>query len=337
MRKERTDIKLSLVIPVFNRPEEVGELLQSLVRQTNSDFEVIVVEDGSDRPCDKVVATYAEHLRVRYFNKPNSGPGLSRNFGLERMEGNFGVVLDSDCVIPEGYIAAVIEGLRRTGTDAFGGPDRADDGFTPVQKAINYAMTSVLTTGGIRGGQKALDRFYPRSFNMGFSREVFQATGGFGGMRFGEDIDLSIRILKVGFRTALFTDAWVYHKRRTKWRQFFRQVFNSGIARINLNYRHPGTLKLVHLLPSAFTIGIVLTLVLALAGYPIILALPALWSAMVGVHAGCLSRSFLVGVLAIWASVIQLTGYGSGLLWTWWNRSVRGRGELTAFESTFYK
>jgi len=181
-----------------------------------------------------------------------------------------------------------------------------------------------------------MDRFYPRSFNMGISKEVFEATGGFSGMRFGEDIDLSIRIRKAGFRTALFGDAWVYHKRRTKWRQFFRQVFNSGMARINLHHRHPGTLRLVHLLPACFTLGMLACMALSVAGCPLMIAFPLFWAASVWVHAGIATKSIKIGLLAVWASIIQLTGYGSGFLWAWWNRSVLGKSELNAFERTFY-
>ena len=258
--------KYSVVIPVYNRPDEVDELLQSLCGQTYQNFEVVVVEDGSAIPCKQVVKKYTEMLDVHYFEKPNSGPGQTRNYAAERSRGEYLLILDSDCILPETYLAAVEAELLREPADAFGGPDRAHDSFSDVQKAINYAMTSFFTTGGIRGGKKKMDKFYPRSFNMGVRAEVYKALGGFSAMRFGEDIDFSIRIFKGGYTCRLFPDAWVYHKRRTDLKKFFKQVHNSGIARINLYKKYPDSLKLVHLLPAVFTLGVSLLLLLTLLG-----------------------------------------------------------------------
>ena len=227
-------MRYSVIIPVYNRPDEVDELLQSLTRQSFKDFEVIVVEDGSSIPCKPVIEKHQELLDVHYYDKPNSGPGQTRNYGAERSKGEYLIILDSDCILPEGYFHAVEKELQHEAADAFGGPDRAHESFTDIQKAINYSMTSFFTTGGIRGGKKKMDKFYPRSFNMGVRREVYQALGGFSRMRFGEDIDFSIRIFKGGHTCRLFPGAWVYHKRRTDFRKFFKQVHNSGIARINL-------------------------------------------------------------------------------------------------------
>lgn len=238
-------MKYSLIIPVYNRPDEVDELLESLTHQSLNDFEVLVVEDGSAVPCKEVVERYADRLDVKYFVKPNSGPGMSRNFGAERAQGEYFIVLDSDCVIPPDYLKAVETELQREPADAFGGPDRAHESFTPVQKSINYSMTSFFTTGGIRGGKKKMDKFYPRSFNMGIRSDVYKALGGFSKMRFGEDIDFSIRIFKGGYRCRLFPEAWVWHKRRTDFTKFFRQVHNSGIARIHLFKKYPDSLKIV--------------------------------------------------------------------------------------------
>jgi len=255
--------KYSVVIPVYNRPDEVDELLQSLCGQTYQNFEVVVVEDGSAIPCKQVVKKYTEMLDVHYFEKPNSGPGQTRNYAAERSRGEYLLILDSDCILPETYLAAVEAELLREPADAFGGPDRAHDSFSDVQKAINYAMTSFFTTGGIRGGKKKMDKFYPRSFNMGVRAEVYKALGGFSAMRFGEDIDFSIRIFKGGYRCRLFPEAWVWHKRRTDLKKFFKQVHNSGIARIDLYKKYPESLKLVHLLPAVFTVGVVLVLLAA--------------------------------------------------------------------------
>lgn len=329
-------MRYSVIVPVYNRPSEVEELLGSLCRQTSRDFEVLIVEDGSSVPCEQVVADYAERLPVRYLTKPNSGPGQTRNFGAEHARGEWLIILDSDVLLPEGYFAAIDAELAREDCDAFGGPDRAHESFTPVQKAINYAMTSFFTTGGIRGGKKKLDKFYPRSFNMGIRRDVFAALGGFSKMRFGEDIDLSIRIFKGGYRCRLFPEAWVWHKRRTDLRKFFKQVHNSGIARINLYKKYPESLKLVHLLPAAFTLGCAVLLVGSIfCGWALLPIL--LFALLVLVDASLKNKSLRIGILSVAASFVQLTGYGSGFLRAWWARCVRGKGEMEAFQKNFYK
>ena len=259
-------MKYSIVVPVFNRPDEVDELLDSLTRQSLKNFEVVIVEDGSKKPCKDVCDKYADILDLHYYFKDNSGPGQSRNYGVERAQGDYVLILDSDVVLPEGYLQAIEDELQGDPAEAFGGPDAAHPSFTPVQKAISYSMTSFFTTGGIRGGKAKLDKFYPRSFNMGIRRDVYQQLGGFSKMRFGEDIDFSYRIVEAGFRPRLFPEAWVWHKRRTDFRKFFRQVYNSGIARINLEKRHPGTMKLVHLLPTVFTVGVIGLILLSAVG-----------------------------------------------------------------------
>lgn len=361
-------MKYSIIVPVFNRPDEVDELLESLTRQTCRDFEVVIVEDGSEVRCEDVVQRYANRLPVRYFEKPNSGPGQSRNYGAERSQGEYLIVLDSDVVLPEGYLAAVDEELTANPCEAFGGPDRAHESFTPVQKAINYSMTSFFTTGGIRGGKKKLDKFYPRSFNMGIKKTLYEALHGFSNMRFGEDIDFSIRIFKSGARCRLFPEAWVWHKRRTDFRKFFRQVHNSGIARINLYKKYPESLKLVHLLPALFTVGVATLLAIFLTGlifaglglasahgasgcnmglvvtyFGLALMLLALlplvlYATIILVDSALQNRSLRVGLLSIPASFIQLLGYGTGFLRAWWLRCICGRNEeLQAFKKTFYK
>ena len=328
--------KYSVVIPVYNRPDEVDELLQSLCGQTYRDFEVVVVEDGSAIPCKQVVDKYAETLDVHYFEKPNSGPGQTRNYAAERSRGEYLLILDSDCILPETYLAAVEAELHREPADAFGGPDRAHDSFSDVQKAINYAMTSFFTTGGIRGGKKKMDKFYPRSFNMGVCAEVYKALGGFSAMRFGEDIDFSIRIFKGGYRCRLFPEAWVWHKRRTDLKKFFKQVHNSGIARIDLYKKYPESLKVVHLLPAVFTVGVVLVLLAALI-CPWSLLLLALFAIIIFMDASICNKSVKIGGLSVIAAFIQLTGYGSGFLRAWWRRCVCGGKSFSAFEKTFYK
>lgn len=326
----------SFIIPVYNRPDEVKELLESLTHLRNKDFEVILVEDGSQIPCEDVARAYENRLDIHYYNKPNSGPGQSRNYGAERATGEYLIVLDSDCIVPEGYLDAIKAELDREPSDAFGGPDRAHESFTDIQKAINYAMTSFFTTGGIRGGKKKLDKFYPRSFNMGIRKEVYRNLGGFSKMRFGEDIDFSIRIFKGGYRCRLFPEAWVWHKRRTDLRKFFKQVHNSGIARINLYKKYPESLKLVHLLPAIFTVGVVLLLL----GTPLLPCLPSLlllFALIIFADSTIQNKSAKIGLLSVAASFVQLTGYGSGFLRAWWQRCVRGKDEFEAFHNSFYK
>jgi glycosyltransferase involved in cell wall biosynthesis len=329
-------MKYSIIVPVFNRPDEVDELLESLTAQTFRDFEVVIVEDGSTRCCRDVVERYADRLDVRYFFKENSGPGQSRNYGAERSSGEYLIILDSDVILPPDYLRAVEEELQRKPADAFGGPDRAHSSFTDMQKAINYSMTSFFTTGGIRGGKKKMDKFYPRSFNMGIRAEVYRHLNGFSKMRFGEDIDFSIRIFDAGYACRLFPDAWVYHKRRTDLKKFFKQVHNSGIARINLYKKYPSSLKLVHMLPAAFTLGVLFFLIGALfCGYSLLPLL--LYALLVMTDAAIRNRSLKIGVYAIAASYVQLTGYGTGFLIAFWQRCVMGRGEFEAFSRNFYK
>lgn len=353
-------MRYSLIVPVFNRPDEVAELLESLTRQTVKDFEVVIVEDGSTNKCKDVCDKFAGILDLHYYDKPNSGPGQSRNYGAERAKGEWLIVLDSDVVLPDGYMKAIETGIKRRegrfsgdrgnqetthGLAAFGGPDAAHDSFTPTQKAISYSMTSFFTTGGIRGGKAKLDKFYPRSFNMGIRADVYHKLGGFSKMRFGEDIDFSYRIVEDGYRPQLFPEAWVWHKRRTDFRKFFRQVYNSGIARINLEKRHPGTMKLVHLLPTIFTVGVIGLLLSALAGLVVgtyRLALAALspiilYSLIIFLDATMKNKSVKVGILAIPAAFVQLMGYGLGFIESWWKRCVLKQDEFTAFEKNFYK
>lgn len=327
----------SLIIPVFNRPNEIDELLGSLTQQTQKNFEVIVVEDGSSIPCEDIVRKYDADMQISYFFKPNSGPGQTRNYGAERSNGDYLIVLDSDCIIPPGYIAAVEKELMDSPCDAFGGPDKAHDSFSDVQKAINYAMTSFFTTGGIRGGKKKLDKFYPRSFNMGVKTQVYKALKGFSPMRFGEDIDFSIRLFENGYQVRLFPDAWVYHKRRVDFKKFFKQVYNFGIARINLEKRHPGTMKIVHLLPAVFTLGVAFLILLACFITPWALLPLGLYALLIFMDATLREHSIKIGLIAIFASYIQLLGYGCGFLTAFFKRIILKQDEFQAYQKTFYK
>ena len=318
--------RFSIIIPVFNRPDEVEELLDSLTKLPYRDYELIIVEDGSSVPCDQVVAAYEKRLPVTYYAKPNSGPGQSRNYGAERAKGEYLLIWDSDILVPKGYFEAIETFLNAHPVDAFGGPDRAHESFSDVQKAINYSMTSFFTTGGIRGGKKKLDKFFPRSFNMGIRRAVYEQLGGFRAMRFGEDVDFSYRIVEAGYTTALIPDAYVYHKRRTDFRKFFRQVHNSGIARINLSILHPGTLKLVHTLPALFTLAVI----------PFFPLMP-IYALAVFVDASVQNKSVTIGALAVVAAFTQLIGYGSGFLAAAFRRYVLGKENKDAFVANFYK
>lgn len=344
--------KYSIVVPVYNRPDEVEELLESLTRQELKNFDVVIVEDGSSIPCKEICDKYSGQLDIHYYDKPNEGPGQSRNYGVDRARGEYVIILDSDVVLPEEYLKSIDKELADNPCDAFGGPDRAHPSFTKIQKAISYSMTSFFTTGGIRGGKKKLDKFYPRSFNMGIRRDIYLQLGGFSKMRFGEDVDFSYRIVEAGYQPQLFPEAWVWHKRRTDFRKFFRQVYNSGIARINLEKRHPGTMKLVHLLPTVFTVGVIGLILISAVGralmhyvdrdqfYWMCFApwLPLLlYSLIILIDSTIQNKSLKVGLLSVPAAFVQLMGYGFGFLESWWKRCVLGKDEFTAFEKNFYK
>lgn len=327
----------SIIIPLYNRPAEIRELLDSLVQQAYKHFEVVVVEDGSTEKSEDIVASFRDRLEVKYFFKENSGPGLSRNYGAERASGDYFIFLDSDCIVPVEYLQEIENELSTSPVDAFGGPDRAHESFTDQQKAINYSMTSILTTGGIRGKKKSMEKFHPRSFNMGFSRWVFETTKGFSGMRFGEDIDMSIRIMEAGFQTRLFPAAYVYHKRRTSWKKFFKQIYNSGIARINLYLLHPASLKVVHLLPACFVVG-VSVLVIGAILVSIWSLLPLLlWACLIFIDSLIENRSIVVAFYSICASFIQLFAYGIGFIHAFFKRIVFRKGEFNVFVKNFYK
>ncbi|MBD9178121.1 MAG: glycosyltransferase [Odoribacter splanchnicus] len=327
----------SIIIPLYNRPAEIRELLDSLVQQAYKHFEVVVVEDGSTEKSEDIVASFRDRLEVKYFFKENSGPGLSRNYGAERASGDYFIFLDSDCIVPVEYLQEIENELSTSPVDAFGGPDRAHESFTDQQKAINYSMTSILTTGGIRGKKKSMEKFHPRSFNMGFSRRVFETTKGFSGMRFGEDIDMSIRIMEAGFQTRLFPAAYVYHKRRTSWKKFFKQIYNSGIARINLYLLHPASLKVVHLLPACFVVG-VSVLVIGAILVSIWSLLPLLlWACLIFIDSLIENRSIVVAFYSICASFIQLFAYGIGFIHAFFKRIVFRKGEFNVFVKNFYK
>ena len=338
-------MNFSIIIPLYNRPQEIDELLESLTHQTLKNFDVIIVEDGSDIKSEEIIKKYNDKLNLKYYFKENSGPGLTRNFGAEKSENNYFIFFDSDCIIPENYMQIVTDNLSTSYADCYGGPDAAMKTFTPIQKAISYAMTSIISTGGIRGASEKAGKFHPRSFNMGFSKDVFAKTNGYSKMRFGEGIDMTLRILENGFTTKLIKEAFVYHKRRTDFKKFFRQIFNSGCARINLYLRHKNSLKLVHFLPACFLLGNVFLMIAAIV---IGLIFKSLWLAL-----ACLSPLILlcliifvdsslkngikVGFLSIIAVYVQLCGYGMGFLKAVLNGLILKKGDTSGFVKNFYK
>jgi glycosyltransferase involved in cell wall biosynthesis len=307
----------SVVIPVFNRPDEVDELLQSLSLQTYKNFEIIIVEDGSIKKCDQVVAKFQPQLDIKYFFKENSGQGFSRNYGFEKAKGDYFVVFDSDCLIPKDYFEKVEKELNENHLDAFGGPDKAHSSFTPLQKAISYSMTSPFTTGGIRGNKKHAGTFHPRSFNMGISSAVFESTKGYRITRMGEDIEFSIRIINEGFKTGLIPEAFVYHKRRTSFTHFYKQLHFFGRARINVNRICPGELKLIHLLPAFFVLGLIGWLAspwISAILFNIGASLVSLLILAILIDATLQNRSLKIGFLSVVAAFTQLIGYGMGMI-----------------------
>jgi len=329
-------INFSIIIPVYNRPEEVDELLETICKQTYKDFEIIIVEDGSTKDCKAVIEKYKSRLNLKYYEKTNSGPGTTRNYGAMRASGNYFIFFDSDCLIPEKYLEIVDKKLSEKYLDSYGGPDAAHSSFSNIQKAISYSMTSFFTTGGIRGGKETVDKFHPRSFNMGFSKQVFETTQGFATMRFGEDVDMSLRILENNFKAGLIKEAFVYHKRRTDFKKFFKQVYNSGIARINLYKRHKNSLKLVHFFPSIFFIGNIFLLLFSI--FCLFFSIPILlFSILIFVDSSIKNKSVVIGFLSIISSYVQLFGYGIGFISSFWKRLILKKDEFHAFKNNFYK
>ncbi|MBD5225238.1 MAG: glycosyltransferase [Bacteroidales bacterium] len=303
----------SVIIPVYNRIEEIRDLLESLAHQTASNFEVIIVEDGSTDRCEEIAGTYSSSLDLRYYFKQNEGRSIARNFGMKQARGTYFIFFDSDCVIPPDYFEKLNMEMEREPFDCFGGPDAADESFTNVQKAINHSMTSFLTTGGIRGGKIRLEKFIPRTFNMGFSRKVYEYVGGFREM-FSEDIDMSTRIRIAGFSIGLYPDLFVYHKRRVNFRKFFRQVYVFGMSRITLKLLYPDSLKLVHCLPALFVIGVFILIILGIFISPWWLLPIGIYFIAIFISSLLSTKSLPIAFLTIPASIIQLGGYGCGFI-----------------------
>lgn len=331
-------MNFSFVIPVYNRPDEIEELLESLTKQTyNKPFEVIIVEDGSSIPCEHIIDKYRSALNLTYYLKYNSGPGDSRNFGMQYAKGDYFIILDSDCILPPQYLTEVDKSLNARFVDCFGGPDNMLPTFTPIQKAINFAMTSPLTTGGVRGGSEKIVKFQPRSFNMGISRKAFEASKGFSNIHPGEDPDLSIRLWKMGFETKLISEAFVYHKRRIDWEKFYIQVNKFGKVRPILNKWYPEYAKPTFFLPALFVLGFFFGLVATFFLFDYILKLYFLYTVVIFIASTFKNRNLKVGLYTIVAVWRQFFGYGIGFIESYFKIFILKKDPKEAFPELFFK
>ena len=328
----------SFIIPVYNRPEEIRELLESMRKLISKvSFEVVIVEDGSSIRADEEVKRFSEDLNISYYFKSNSGPGDSRNFGMKKAKADYFLILDSDVILPENYLMEVHRFLSSSYCDCFGGPDVAHKSFSEVQKAIDYSMTSFFTTGGIRGGEKAVDEFQPRSFNMGISRQAFEASQGFGQIHPGEDPDLSLRLKKAGFKICLIPEARVYHKRRIDWSKFYLQVKKFGMVRPILNKWHPGSSKITYWFPTLFIFGLIFSLFMAFLGESFFIGAYLIYFLIIGLDAAIKNKSIYIGFLAIRAVIVQFTGYGLGFLRSTIKIGWMNQDPETEFPQLFFK
>lgn len=309
------DISYSFIIPVYNRPHEIDELLQSFtLLEGNFNSEIVIIEDGSNETSEFVIEKYSGKLNISYFFKANSGPGDSRNFGMRKAKGNYFIILDSDVILPPNYLLEVDAFLKKEFFHCFGGPDAADESFTSLQKAINFSMTSILTTGGVRGNKNNTKDFQPRSFNLGLSKDAFEATGGFGNIHPGEDPDLVLRLWKIGYKTTFIPDAEVYHKRRISWTKFYNQVYKFGSVRPILNKWHPEYNKITFWFPTLFMVGLVFSAITAIMGYYKFIIVYLLYFCLLFIMTLYSTKSIKISVMSILATIIQFYGYGRGFL-----------------------
>lgn len=332
------ELQFSFIIPVFNRPKEIKELLESFINlDTNATYEIVLVEDGSTETAKAIVGDFKDQLDISYYYKQNSGPGNSRNYGMQKAKGNYFIILDSDVILPSNYLAEVQTFLKHSFYDCFGGPDAAHSSFSNIQKAINFAMTSFITTGGIRGGKQQIDDFQPRSFNMGISKAAFLASGGFGEIHPGEDPDLSLRLHQLGYKTTLIKDAFVYHKRRISWSKFYKQVYKFGMVRPILNQWHPKSKSLVYWFPTMFSFGFIVALVLLVLNLPQAIFIYLVYFTLAFVLALISNKNVVVAIQAILAIVIQFFGYGFGFIKSTISLVVLGKKPEEAFPYLFFK
>lgn len=332
-------LDFSFIIPVYNRPDEIKELLDSFVKVKDiKSTEIVIVEDGSNIKSDSIVASFEEQLNIAYYYKANSGPGDSRNYGMQKAKGNYFIILDSDCILPETYLLAVKYSLKSLYVDCFGGPDRSHDSFTNLQKSIDFSMTSLITTGGIRGHKKSVDKFQPRSFNMGISKKAFHDSKGFGKIHPGEDPDLTIRLWKLGYETKFIEDAYVYHKRRISFKKFYQQVHKFGLVRPILNKRYPETSKITYWFPSLFIIGLILSIIIALIfkRYEFVF-LFGLYFSLAFIESLIEKKNLNVSILVIPSIIIQFVGYGYGFLKSYFWIHILDRNPKEKFPKLFFK
>jgi glycosyltransferase involved in cell wall biosynthesis len=331
-------LQFSFIIPVFNRPDEIQELLQSFTElKTNEDYEIVIVEDGSTTSSKEVVESFNNKLHISYFFKENSGPGDSRNYGMKHAKGNYFIILDSDCILPSNYLEEVTKSLKSDYVDCFGGPDTAHKSFTNLQKAINFSMTSFITTGGIRGNKNSVNRFQPRSFNMGISKKAFEDSKGFGRIHPGEDPDLTIRLWNLGYKTKLIPKAVVFHKRRISWQKFYKQVYKFGMARPILNLWHPSTKKITYWFPSLFCFGFFAAMVLFLINIKWVLLVFILYFIIAFILALISTKNLLVSLLSLLAILVQFIGYGYGFLKSTILLKISNKNPETIFPELFFK
>ena len=331
-------LQFSFIIPVFNRPDEIQELLQSFENlNTHTVFEIVIVEDGSTIASKEVIEPFKTKLNISYFFKENTGPGDSRNFGMKHAKGNYFIILDSDCILPENYLTEVEKSLKQNYVDCFGGPDAAHESFSNLQKAINFSMTSIITTGGIRGNKKSVDRFQPRSFNMGISKEAFMTSKGFGLIHPGEDPDLSIRLWNLGYKTKLIPEAFVYHKRRISWSKFYKQVYKFGLTRPILNTWYPSTKKITYWFPTLFSLGFIVSILLFFIKLKVFLLFYVLYFIVAFVMALFSTKNVAVSILSLIAIMVQFFGYGSGFLKSTFAIEIFKKDPETYFPKLFFK
>lgn len=331
------DIVFSFIIPVYNRPDEIKELLESFSNfEGDCNYEIVIVEDGSDNTSETVINLFKDQLNISYFFKSNSGPGDSRNYGMKKAKGNYYIILDSDVILPSNYLIEVKKFLETSYYDCFGGPDAAHSSFSNLQKAINFAMTSFITTGGIRGGKQQVEDFQPRSFNMGLSKKAFLASGGFGKIHPGEDPDLSLRLHKLGFNTTLIQDAYVYHKRRVSWSKFYNQVYKFGMVRPILNQWHPTSKSLVYWFPTLFSLGLIMSLLLLALNISLPIYLYLFYFTLAFILALISSKNITVAFQALVAILVQFVGYGFGFLKSTINLVIFKRKPEEAFPHLFF-
>jgi len=332
------ELNFSIIIPVYNRPDEMKELLESLSKQTHKDFELVVVEDGSSIKSDTLCEEYAGRINISYYFKENAGPSIARNYGLEKAKGNYFLFFDSDCIIPDYYMEIIYNELSTNFVDCYGGPDGAMDDFSDFQKAVSYAMTSFFTTGGIRGGKKQVHKFHPRSFNLGFSKAVYDNTGGFPVTRMhpGEDMVFAIEVIKRGFATRLISDAYVFHKRRVSFKKFYKQVFGFGKTRYIISCHYPDTFKIFFLFPSIFTIGLTVLILLGIFYSPLYFLFILFYALLLFIDSLLKSSSLKVTFLSVAASFVQLCGYGMGFIDAVWKHKILRKDEFGVFGKNFY-